>query len=255
MNRIQNCFARSRAAGRPAFVAYLTMGCPSLAASEEAADTLLSNGADVLELGVPFSDPVADGAVIRAAAYAALAQGVTLPDVLALAARLRAKHQDAPLVVFSYYNVLYARGLERFADEAAAAGVDAALVVDLPLEERDELLAVLRPRGLTLVPLVAPTTSVERAVASAKGLEDSFLYAITVKGTTGARAELPPELKDRLATLRAAVDVPIAAGFGVSTREQAAMIGEVADGFVVGSALVKALEKDGTLHAEDLRYY
>ena len=255
MNRIQNCFSRTRASGRPAFVAYLTMGFPSLAASEKAADTLLSSGADILELGVPFSDPVADGAVIRAAAYAALAQGVKLADVLALAARLRAKHPDAPLVVFSYYNVLYAHGLERFADEAAAAGVDAVLVVDLPLEERDELLAVLRPRGLTFVPLVAPTTSVERAAASAKGLEDSFLYVITVKGTTGARAELPPELKDRLATLRAAVDVPIAAGFGVSTREQAAMIGEVADGFVVGSALVKALEKDGTLHAEDLRYY
>ena len=111
MNRIQECFERTRAAGRPAFIAYLTMGYPTLAASEEAADTLLANGADVIELGVPFSDPVADGAVIRTAAYAALAQGVTLADILALAGRLRAKHPDAPLVVFSYYNVIYSYGL------------------------------------------------------------------------------------------------------------------------------------------------
>ena len=114
-NRIASTFAKTKAAGRPAFIAYLTMGYPTLAASEEAADTLLANGADILELGVPFSDPVADGAVIRTAAYAALEQGVTLADILALAGRLRAKHPDAPLVVFSYYNVIYSYGLEKFA--------------------------------------------------------------------------------------------------------------------------------------------
>ena len=223
MNRIQKCFAKTRAAGRPAFIAYLTMGYPNLAASEDAADTLLANGADVIELGVPFSDPVADGAVIRTAAYAALAQ------------------------VYSY-------GLEKFAADAAAAGVDAVLSVDLPLEERDELLDVLRPHGLTFVPLIAPTTSIERTVEAAKGLEDSFLYVITVKGTTGARTELPPELKERLAAIRAAVKTPIAAGFGISTKEQVKMIGEVADGFIVGSALVKMLAKDGKIHPEDLSF-
>ncbi|MBQ4199417.1 MAG: tryptophan synthase subunit alpha [Kiritimatiellae bacterium] len=247
MNRIQQCFIRTRTAGRPAFIAYLTMGYPSLAASEEAADALLANGADILELGVPFSDPVADGAVIRKAAYAALEQGVTLSDVLALAKRLRAKHSDAPLIVFSYYNVIFSYGLDKFAADAAASGVDAVLPVDLPFEERDELFDVLRPHGLTLVPLVSPTTSVERAVESAKGVEDSFLYVITVKGTTGARTELPPDLKDRLSAIRAAVNMPIAAGFGISTRKQAKMIGEVADGFVVGSALVKMLGETGRI--------
>ncbi len=254
MNRIQKCFERTRAAGRPAFIAYLTMGYPNLAASEEAADTLLANGADIIELGVPFSDPVADGAVIRTAAYAALAQGVTLADILALAGRLRAKHPDAPLVVFSYYNVIYSYGLEKFAADAEAAGVDAVLSVDLPLEERDELLDVLRPHGLTFVPLIAPTTSIERTVEAAKGVEDSFLYVITVKGTTGARTELPPELKERLAAIRAAVNMPIAAGFGISTKEQVKMIGEVADGFIVGSALVKMLAKDGKIHPEELSF-
>ena len=132
--------------------------------------------------------------------------------------------------------------------------MDAVLSVDLPLEERDELLDVLRPHGLTFVPLIAPTTSLERTVEAAKGLEDSFLYVITVKGITGARAELPPELKERLATIRTAVNMPIAAGFGISTKEQVKVIGEVADGFIVGSALVKMLAKDGKIHPEDLSF-
>ncbi len=143
MNRIQKCFERTRAAGRPAFIAYLTMGYPTLAASEEAADTLLANGADIIELGVPFSDPIADGAVIRTAAYAALAQGVTLADILALAGRLRAKHPDAPLVVISYYNVIYSYGLEKFAADAEAAGVDAVLSV-VVAEHHERGVGVLR---------------------------------------------------------------------------------------------------------------
>ena len=254
MKRITEAFENAKAQGRGAFVAYLTIGYPSLAKCEAAIDTLVSEGADIIELGVPFSDPVADGAVIRTAAYAALEQGVTLADILALAGRLRAKHPDAPLVVFSYYNVIFSYGLEKFAADAEAAGVDAVLSVDLPLEERDELLEVLRPHGLTFVPLIAPTTSIERTIEAAKGLEDSFLYVITVKGITGARAELPPELKERIAAIRAAVNMPIAAGFGISTKEQVKVIGEVADGFIVGSALVKMLAKDGKIYPEKLTF-
>ena len=250
MNRIQKCFERTRAAGRPAFIAYLTMGYPNLAASEEAADTLLANGADIIELGVPFSDPFADGAVIRAAAYEALKQGVTLDDVLELAGRVRARHPDTPLVLFSYYNLILSKGLETFAAAAEAAGVDAVLAVDLPLEERDELLAVLKPHGLTVVPLIAPNTPLDRVVESAKGVEGSFLYVITVKGITGARAALPPELASRLEEIRSAVSVPIAAGFGVSTKAQAAEIGRHADGFIVGSALVKRLGATGSLEGD-----
>ena len=239
MKRIAEAFENAKAQGRGAFVAYLTIGYPSLAKCEAAIDTLVSEGADIIELGVPFSDPFADGAVIRSAAYEALKQGVTLADVLALAKRVRAKHPKTGLVLFSYYNLLFANGLDSFADAAADAGIDAVLAVDLPLEEREELLAVLRPRGISYVPLIAPNTPMERVKESAKGLDNTFLYVITVKGITGARKELPPDLASRLDAIRAAVELPIAAGFGISTKEQAEEVCRHADGYIIGSALVK----------------
>lgn len=241
MNCIQKLFQKTRAEGRGAFVAYLTMGAPTLEASVAAGETLLANGADILELGVPFSDPMADGPVIRAAARTALANGVNLAQILEAVKRLRAKHPDAPLVVFSYYNIIYRYGLERFAADAAAAGADAVLAVDVPFEDRDELLSALRPHGLTLVPLIAPTTDIDRVKQIAAGMEDSFLYAVTVKGTTGVRNKLPPDLSARLAAVKAAVDVPVCAGFGVSTHAQAEMISQAADGYIIGSALMRVL--------------
>ena len=246
-DKIKRCFARAKAEGRGAFVAYLTMGYPTLAQSEAAVDDLVAGGVDIVELGVPFSDPFADGAVIRSAAYEALKQGVTLDGVLAAAKRIRARHPETGLVVFTYYNLIFSKGLEAFAQAAADAGIDAVLSVDLPLEERDELLDVLRPHGLTVVPLIAPNTPLERVVASAAGLDDTFLYVITVKGTTGVRTELPADLTARLDAIRAAVKIPIAAGFGISTRAQAEVVSRHADGFVVGSALVKRLGAEGSL--------
>lgn len=246
-DRIKRYFARAKAEGRGAFVAYLTMGYPTLAQSEAAVDDLVAGGVDIVELGVPFSDPFADGAVIRSAAYEALKQGVTLDGVLAAAKRIRARHPETGLVVFTYYNLIFSKGLEAFAQAAADAGIDAVLSVDLPLEERDELLDVLRPHGLTVVPLIAPNTPLERVVASAAGLDDTFLYVITVKGTTGVRTELPADLTARLDAIRAAVKIPIAAGFGISTRAQAEVVSRHADGFVVGSALVKRLGAEGSL--------
>ena len=246
-DRIKRCFARAKAEGRGAFVAYLTMGYPTLAQSEAAVDDLVAGGVDIVELGVPFSDPFADGAVIRSAAYEALKQGVTLDGVLAAAKRIRARHPETGLVVFTYYNLIFSKGLEAFAQATADAGIDAVLSVDLPLEERDELLDVLRPHGLTVVPLIAPNTPLERVVASAAGLDDTFLYVITVKGTTGARTELPADLTARLDAIRAAVKIPIAAGFGISTRAQAEVVSRHADGFVVGSALVRRLCAEGSL--------
>ena len=246
-NRICKCFEKAKEEGRAAFVAYLTIGYPSLEASEKAIDRLIAeSGADVIELGVPFSDPFADGAVIRAAAYEALKQGVTMTDVLALAARVRAKHPETPLVVFSYYNLILSMGSETFAAAAEKAGFDAVLAVDLPLEERDELLSVLKPHGLTMVPLIAPNTPVARVVESAAGVEDSFLYVITVKGVTGVRGELPPELTGHLDAIRSAVKVPIVAGFGIASREQGtALVKGHADGYVIGSAIVRKLGSSG----------
>ena len=248
--RITKSFAKAKAEGRGAFVAYLTMGYPTLAQSEAAVDDLVAGGVDVVELGVPFSDPFADGAVIRSAAYEALKQHVTLDDVLAAAKRIRAKHPDTALVVFTYYNLIFSKGLANFAKAAAAADIDAVLSVDLPLEERDELLDVLKPYGITYVPLIAPNTPIERVVQSAEGLDNSFLYIITVKGITGARAELPADLTARLDAIRAATKLPIAAGFGISTKAQAAVVSAHADGFVVGSALVKRLGAEGALKGE-----
>ena len=245
--RITSCFAKAKAEGRGAFVAYMTMGYPTLAKSEEAVDALIAGGADVIELGVPFSDPFADGGVIRSAAYEALRQGVTLDDVLAAAKRLRARHPETAFVLFSYYNLVFSKGLAAFAQAASEAGIDAVLAVDLPLEERDELVDVLRPYGISYVPLIAPNTPLARVVESAAGLENTFLYVITVKGITGARAELPPDLTARLDAIRAAVKLPIAAGFGISTQAQADLISRHADGFVVGSALVRRLGAEGRI--------
>ena len=248
-DRITKCFAKAKSEGRGAFVAYFTCGFPTMEKSEAAIDQAIANGADVIELGVPFSDPFADGAVIRSAAYKALEQGVTIDDVLALAKRLRAKHPETAFVLFTYYNLVFSKGLENFAKAASVADIDAVLSVDLPLEEREELLTVLRPYGITYIPLIAPNTPIERVKESAKGLENSFLYIITVKGITGARAELPADLTARLDAIRAAVKLPIAAGFGISTQAQADLISKHADGFVVGSALVKRLGKEGELRA------
>lgn len=240
--RITEAFEKAKSEGRGAFVAYVTVGFPTLQKSEQAiCDLIERENADIIELGVPFSDPFADGGVIRSAAYEALRQGVTIDDVLALAKRLRAKYPATAFVLFSYYNLIFSKGLETFAAAAQDAGIDAVLSVDLPLEERAELLDVLKPRGISYIPLIAPNTPVERVVASADGLENSFLYVITVKGTTGERKELPSELFARLDEIRAATPLPVAAGFGISTSEQARKVCEHADGYVVGSAIVKRL--------------
>lgn len=248
--RITDCFAKAKAEGRGAFVSYLTMGYPTLQQSEEAVDALVAGGVDVVELGVPFSDPFADGAVIRSAAYKALENGVTLDAVLGAAKRIRAKHPATAIVIFTYYNLIFSKGLENFAKAAAEADIDAVLSVDLPLEERDELLNVIRPYGITYVPLIAPNTPIARVVESAAGLDNSFLYIITVKGITGARSELPPDLTARLDAIRAAVKLPIAAGFGISTQAQADVVSKHADGFVVGSALVKRLGAEGRIEGK-----
>lgn len=239
--RIRNAFAKAKAKGRGAFIAYLTIGYPSLDECERAADELIAGGADILELGVPFSDPFADGGIIRKAAYAALEQGVTLDDVIAFAKRIRSKHPETGLVLFSYYNVIFSKGLANFAAAVEDAQIDAVLAVDLPLEEREELLRELRPRGISFVPLIAPNTPLERIKASEAGLDDSFLYVITVKGTTGERTELPSDLSARLDAIRDAAHLPVAAGFGISTLAQAREVSRHADGFIVGSALVKCL--------------
>ena len=241
MKSIKEVLKNNSESGRATLVTFISCGDPEISFTEKLVKAACKGGADIIELGVPFSDPMADGPVIRLAGRKALEHGCTLEKVLECIASLRKEFPETPFVLFSYYNVLFSRGLEKFAAEAEAAGVDAVLAVDVVLEDRDELLSVLRAHNMTLVPLVAPTTPLERAAKIAEGLEDSFLYAVTVKGVTGARAELPPELEQHLKEVKNVTGMPVLAGFGVSTPQQAERINRSADGFIIGSAIVKLL--------------
>ncbi len=242
--RLQAAFTHAKAEGRAARVLYMPCGFPSMAETEAAMEALIAGGADVLELGVPFSDPIADGPVIQAAGQQALAGGVNLPKILDLAGNLRAKHPETGLVLFSYYNPILAYGPERLCADAVAAGIDGLLVVDVPHEEEAELRPVAEAAGLSWIPLVSPATTPERAKSLVAGC-DGFVYVITVRGITGERKALPPELAERLEALRQVTDLPLAAGFGISDHATAEAIAAHADGYVVGSAAVRALAEGG----------
>jgi tryptophan synthase alpha chain len=238
IERIAEAFASARAEGRrAALMPYMMGGFPDLERSRAVGAAYVRAGADLVELGIPFSDPLADGPVIHAAAVRALAAGVRVHDVLALGAELA---REVPVVVMCYVNPILALGLERFADLLAGAGVSGLIVPDLPLEESAAARACCERRGLALIPLAAPTTPDERLRrigASARG----FLYAVSVTGTTGERAALDEALGRLLARARAATAVPVCAGFGIGTPAQAASAAAAgADGVIVGSRLVRA---------------
>lgn len=242
MSHLDDAFARCRQEKRAAFIPYVTAGDPDLATSRELLRALDASGADVIELGVPFSDPIADGPVNQAAATRALAAGTDLSGVLELVSRVRGEIA-APIVLFTYFNPLHARGLETFAEQAAASGVDGVLCVDLPPSEAaSEYTPALRERGLDSVFLLAPTSDRSR-VREVAAASTGFVYYVSRTGVTGARSELPGELLKEAKRLRRRLDLPLAVGFGISTPEQAAAVGKVADGVVVGSALVRIVEE------------
>ena len=238
-DRIARAFASH--GKRAALMPYLVGGFPDPEASRAAGEACAESGADLLELGVPFSDPLADGPVIHAAASRALSGGVTVEDVLGICEALAAR---LPVALMIYANLVLARGVDAFCERAAEAGAAALIVPDLPHDEAAALRAACDGRGLALVPLVAPTTPPERLAAigaDARG----FVYAVSLAGTTGERDELPPELERAVARVRAATAVPVAVGFGISTPAQARAVGEVADGVIVGSRVVRAAEEGG----------
>jgi tryptophan synthase alpha chain len=241
MTRIGDRFARRKAEGRRAFVAFLTAGDPSLERTVECAFSLDAAGADVLELGVPFSDPLADGPVIQRASERALGRGVTLSRVLEAVREIRRK-SELPLLLFSYFNPLLQHGLERLAGEAKDCGVDGVLVTDLPPEEAGEWIAHARKADLDTVFLASPTSPLERLAKVAEASR-GFVYAVSRTGVTGERQSLSGDAKPLVARLRARTKVPVALGFGLSTPEQVREAAAVADGVVVGSALVRFLEE------------
>ena len=243
-DRIASMFEAARARGEAALVAYVMAGDPDLATSKAAALACARAGADLVEIGMPFSDPIADGPTIQRAAERALAGGTTLADALAVAAHVR-ERSDARVALMGYVNPVLSYGLPRFFRDAARAGVDAVILPDLPPEEAGELGRLAAAQGVRTVFLLAPTSTEARRRAAA-GAATGFLYFVSVTGVTGARRELPSDLAGQVTAVRAASRVPVVVGFGVSTARQARQVAVVADGVVVGSAIVGRLSQPGT---------
>jgi tryptophan synthase alpha chain len=241
LGRLAATFAALRERGERALIPYFTAGDPSLALTRRLVIEAARRGADVIELGVPFSDPLADGPVIQRATQRALQAGVTLPRVLELARELRGE-TSVPLVFMTYYNPILAFGLKAFCGTAVESGVDGVIVADLPPEESGPLRAEAHAAGLDVIHLVAPTSTPDRMrkIAQASG---GFLYMVSLTGVTGVRAQLPAELQQHLRTLRGITTKPICVGFGIGTPEQAAAVGQSADGVIVASAIVQLVEK------------
>jgi tryptophan synthase alpha chain len=237
--KLEAMFAANRAAGRKALAPFVTAGDPDADTTVAVLETLDKAGASLCELGVPYSDPIADGAVIQASYTRALGKGFTLAGVFDVAKRASAGC-SMPILAMASYSLIFRRGIDRFVADAVAAGLAGFVVPDLPLEESDDLDAACRKAGLALVRLVTPTTPPERAEAIAKK-STGFLYCVSVAGVTGARTDLPPGLVDRVKWLKTKTDVPILVGFGISGPEQVRAVAAVADGVIVGSALVRRI--------------
>jgi tryptophan synthase alpha chain len=234
IERIKNAFTPDH----PAFMPYSVLGYPTRQGSLEVVKNLAEAGADLLELGLPFSDPLADGPTIQAATQKSLENGTTVKDCLAMTRELRRHGVDTPALFMGYVNPMMAYGLAQFVADAAEAGVDGLIVPDLPPEEADELAAACAEHGLALVFLLAPTSTPDR-IKLVAGQSQGFIYLVSLTGVTGARTDLPPDLTDFVQRVRAETDKPLAVGFGIGTGEQARAVGQLADGVIVGSALVK----------------
>jgi len=239
MSRIASVFAQ---ATHTALIPYITVGYPSVETTLQVVPLFASNGCDIIELGIPFSDPLADGATIQRASYEALKQGITPRTCLEVAQELR-RRVEIPLVFMTYYNPVLKFGLEQFCSECVKAGVDGVIIPDLPPEEGQELEKSTKKHGLDLIYLLAPTSTEER-IELVASRSSGFIYLVSLTGVTGARDELPRELESFVANVRRRTEKPLCVGFGVSTPEQAQRIAKVADGVIVGSRIINLLDKD-----------
>jgi len=251
MGRLQARFNACREAGRAALVTFVTAGDPDLAGSARVLRAVVAGGADVVELGMPFTDPMADGPAIQQADIRALAAGATLRSTLAMVADFRTEDATTPIVLMGYMNPIHAYGVARFAADAAAAGVDGVIVVDVPPEEADELRPAFLANGLHLVRLATPTTDAARLPAVLEGAS-GFLYYVSMNGVTGTADVDDAAVAAAVARIKAASDLPVAVGFGIKTPAQAAAVARVADGVVVGSAIVSLIGSAAASRANDL---
>jgi tryptophan synthase alpha chain len=241
MSRIGDTFARLGGAGEKALISFITAGDPDLAATAALIPRMAEAGADIIELGVPFSDPMADGPTIQKASERALSAGTTLAGILAMVKEVRATCQ-VPLLLMGYYNPIFIYGVDRFCRDAVDAGVDGVLVVDLPPEEASELKRAADQTGLDVIFLLTPTSDASR-IKTVNRLGRGFIYYVSVTGVTGARNALADSLSETVAALRRQLRLPLAVGFGISTPDQAGEVAAFADGAVVGSAIVKLFEE------------
>ncbi len=243
MNRIDQKFKELKLSNKKAFIPFITAGYPDLAQTEKLVLELEKNGADIIELGVPFSDPIADGAVIQASSYKALEKGVTLKKILFMVAKLREKTQ-IPLCLMSYCNPILRYGQDRFVRDALGAGVDGVIIPDLSFEERPFFLKTAKEEGLHVVLFISPTTPLERVRLIAKEAQ-GFIYFVSLTGVTGARQSLPPDLKSKVCAVKSlAGDKPVCAGFGVSNAQQVRYVAGFCDGVIVGSAIIKNITEN-----------
>ena len=248
--RIQSCFDRLKAEGKTALVTYLMAGDPDLETSYQAMCTLRDKGADIIELGMPFTDPMADGPAIQKAALRALAQNTRLQDVLDLVRRFRAADQETPIILMGYANPVHCMGYAEFTEAAAEAGIDGTILVDLPPEEDAPIRAAYAPHQLSVIRLATPTTDAARMQTIAEGAS-GFIYYVAVAGVTGAGAARPEDIQQGVDTARRLSGLPVCVGFGIRTPEQAVQMSEIAEGIVVGSALVdqaRLASEAGTPH-------
>lgn len=244
MNRIDKKFSELKNKKTPAFIPFITAGDPDLQTTRGLILELEKKGADIIELGIPFSDPIADGPVIQASYYRTLLKGVKVSHILEMISEIR-KESEIPIVAMVSYSTVYKIGYRAFVEMAASAGLDGLTIPDLPVEENGEIFEIAKSKDFKIVCFVAPTTTDQR-MAQITQMSQGFLYYIAVVGITGMRDRLPEDVMQNISKLRQMTNTPIAVGFGVSTPEQAKMIGRSADGVIVGSAIVREIERHGS---------
>lgn len=239
-NRLEKRFQELKSAKKKAFIGYISAGYPNIEASEKLLMGLPKAGVDIIEIGMPFSDPMADGPIIQAANTMALAGGITTPKILEMVARFRQEDNETPIVLMGYYNPIYSYGIMRFLDDAKKVGVDGFIVPDLPPEEDAEFRIPAKDRDMNMVRLVTPTTDAARLPTVLKD-SSGFIYCVSIAGITGSRSADPQVLCDYVANMRTQTDLPVAIGFGINTPDQAHDMARAADGVIVASAVIKRI--------------